>query len=306
MTPLSDWNVFYSALAQCAAGFVAFFGGFIASKIISNEADHARLKRELESCLLECQKLSARGANSVAYAFLVQDEHLPAMNNVKELINEDKGMSEAQFYYLSAQTQDKRFSDYEPHENILREIAPLIQQKKKHPEQALPGIPRIWIGPGGAAEQGRYQDRRAHAKDEANRLLAEANHQAGLVRGLITEASFSSSLLGFITAILIILFFVGVVFPLSLLPTDGRITLSVGAFFELLTTMKGALLATVAGLFTLVLGRLLIVNRRLKIDQAMIDALERFSEPYNFSPYFGIAKANKQFSEANIARAVQQ
>ena len=57
---MSDWNVFYSSLAQSTAAFVGLLGAFIITKIINNEQQFNENKILIEDCIVTANNLKRR------------------------------------------------------------------------------------------------------------------------------------------------------------------------------------------------------------------------------------------------------
>lgn len=57
---MSDWNVFYSSLAQSTAAFVGLLGAFIITKIINNEQQFNENKILIEDYIVNANNLKMR------------------------------------------------------------------------------------------------------------------------------------------------------------------------------------------------------------------------------------------------------
>lgn len=57
---MSDWNVFYSSLAQSTAAFVGLLGAFIITKIINNEQQFNENKILIEDYIVVANNLKMR------------------------------------------------------------------------------------------------------------------------------------------------------------------------------------------------------------------------------------------------------
>jgi len=289
-----DWNWFFSALAQSSAAIVAFFGGFIATKIISNQGDHARLRREIHQCLLECKKFVERG-KSVKFSTVIEADNSDAIYHLRREIDKTNGERTPEYYYSNIEHE---FSDYLPHTGALELIGELIIQKQKEPEIFLSKSPRVWLGSTGGLERDNYLSRIQEARDEIRELAAEANHQSRLASSLVEEAKanpYSSKLLQFSAISVLILFFVGVIYPLSFMPSDNNIQLSFLSSWDILTSFRGGLLAAISIIFSTVLIVLLISNFRLSISEAQINELNEYSDPHYFSEFFQIARNTMEY-----------
>ncbi|MEC8140431.1 MAG: hypothetical protein VX058_09675, partial [Pseudomonadota bacterium] len=128
--------------------------------------------------------------------------------------------------------------------------------------------------------------------DDAKReqLIVDANHQVGLNKKLLSESQGSDvaqKLVSHSLIIVLLLFYIGVIYPLSFLPLqpNTEITLSISAFFDILFSLKGVLLALLTISFSFLIITFWRVNKRLKLTQAEIDELKEFSKPEGISTF---------------------
>jgi hypothetical protein len=91
-----------------------------------------------------------------------------------------------------------------------------------------------------------------------------------------------------------LLFFVGVIYPLSFLPytLGSEINLSFSAFLDALFSIKGGLLLSTSLIFLVVMAIFLMVNLRLKYGEEHLEALEYYSQYTSYSPYLKNAEEN--------------
>ena len=95
-------------------------------------------------------------------------------------------------------------------------------------------------------------------------------------------------------AIVFLLFCFGVIYPLSFmpLPINASIELSWGAFFDILLSIRGFLLATVSILFSTVLAMFFFMNMRMKYSSVDAEQLYKFASLSAYSPYFEVFERN--------------
>ncbi|MBN1151339.1 hypothetical protein JXA84_08990, partial [candidate division WOR-3 bacterium] len=98
----------------------------------------------------------------------------------------------------------------------------------------------------------------------------------------------SSTLITVSILLSVILFFAGVIYPLSFLPlnVDSKITLSFYAFFPLLFSLKGIILAIISVIYTGIMVYFRIENRRLKYKDEKILSFSEFLKVETYSKYF--------------------
>ncbi|MGP4988107.1 hypothetical protein [Pseudoalteromonas nigrifaciens] len=124
--------------------------------------------------------------------------------------------------------------------------------------------------------------------DNIHELILKAKHQMELNRNVLAEQfglNKASQLINLSLLTVITLFFLGVIYPLSFLPTipGEAITLSFGAFFDILNSLKGLLL----GLLSVSFSGLIVVfwrfNQGLKLNPKQVNLLNDFCKPAGFS-----------------------
>jgi len=129
-------------------------------------------------------------------------------------------------------------------------------------------------------------------REAIDNLLVRVTMQASMNKELLSllkSSSESSSLINVSICAVMLLFFAGVVYPLSFLPlVPGKdIVLSVRAFCDTLFSTKGALLAVMSLIFSGLMIIFFMVNLKLKHDKKNISELDKYSYIKNYSEYFG-------------------
>ena len=97
----------------------------------------------------------------------------------------------------------------------------------------------------------------------------------------------SSSLVNFSLCMVIALFAVGVIYPLSFMPltADHEIQLSFLAFFDTLFSIRGAILVSVSLIFGAIVIIFFIINIKLKYPDEEMAGIFEFSTPSSYSSY---------------------
>jgi flagellar biosynthesis protein FlhB len=86
----------------------------------------------------------------------------------------------------------------------------------------------------------------------------------------------------------ILLFFAGVIYPLSFVPLDPNleISLSFSAFWDTLFSLKGLLLTLISLIFCGLMVVFIYINYKLKHKNEILDELQKYSYIGNYSIYF--------------------
>lgn len=300
-----DWNWYFSSLAQSAAAIVGIFGAFIVSKILSNDSVF-RQKTILAKELVVGAKKVLDDANDLYFSWFIKHTNEGAFDDAKELIDND--------IYDAEQIYDEcSFSVYSKREEIVAQICKMVddrlsQVKKKEEElqcklKAQPGLAIIepvhrplpkMLNPNLLNELNKE-------RDSIDRVIRDARHQIRLITNHLdnVQGNPESSLqISYTLILIVLLFFSGVIYPLSFLPlpVDAHIELSLASFFPLLFSLKGALLATISAIFSTVVAIFFYMNLKMKYPNNVVESLQHFADISSYSEYFHIMELNTKAS----------
>src|SRR5258706_383712 len=143
----------------------------------------------------------------------------------------------------------------------------------------------------------RLRDKVDEEGKEIQTLLLDIRQHTRLVKLHLDEIQHnpeSSQLVNISIILAVVLFFVGVIYPLSFLPTDPtkQIQLSLIAFFTTLFSLKGFMLASASLIFLAITGTFWYVNGSLKYVPDEIERMRNATFVGNYSRYFEIREAN--------------
>lgn len=121
---MSDWNVFYSSLAQSTAAFVGLLGAFIITKIINNEQQFNENKILIEDCIVTANNLKMRLKDRYFnwYNTRIREKAFEKM--------EDNSYDDKNILYKSPEIiyNEYKFSEFDQKSEVL--VAIKEQQKK--------------------------------------------------------------------------------------------------------------------------------------------------------------------------------
>lgn len=285
-----DWNWFFSSTAQSAAAIAGIFGAFIITKIVSNISAYSSKCKEIESLIQYSIKLVDQGHNIPFGYFnkIVMENQLARIRNV---IREEGKYEEPEYYYEKLDVPQ-----FAPREEIINLITEKIVELKT--------LDMNW-GHYGFHETSADL-RLANVIPRINTYIDDVNHQSRVIRGVlngVVSHPESSKLLTFSIFAVIVLFFIGVIYPLSFLPsTIGvPIELSFMAFFDILFSFRGAILFSISFVFVIFMSVFLVVNLKLRYNDSYIRTLEKFSQHINYSEY--LKNAEQYFESRTINQA---
>ena len=141
-------------------------------------------------------------------------------------------------------------------------------------------------------------------RDLIDNLLVRISYQVSKNKDFLNEIKTgkeTSGLISWSIIAVLLLFFFGVIYPLSFLPmpVGAEIKLSLSAFWTILFSLKGVILALISTVFTGLMATFFVINLRLKYDSKQIEELQRYSEKINYSEYIKNAEENLK-NTANI------
>jgi hypothetical protein len=306
--PTTDWNWFFSSVAQSAAAIVGIFGAFIVTKILANQTAFAEKLLRIQELITLGQKLT-EASSRLSFDWYHRNDSTDELERLEKLLEEDDSQTPEALY------EKLRFSPYIPRADViatiaraksLREvrIAREREERRRQFEQTRPqglfGSPRdldFGLLPGISSPRIHMGPQLEKEREEIDGLYTEARHHVRLVsdfHAIVSPNPESSPVITASLALILTLFFAGVIYPLSFmpLPTDWKPTLSFAAIPSFLFSLRGALLMVVSLLFTTMLAIFFVMNIRLKYPAQKLERLEHFKNLSAYSQHFSIREAN--------------
>lgn len=306
--PTTDWNWFFSSVAQSAAAIVGIFGAFIVTKILANQTAFSEKSLRIHELITLGQKLTD-ASGRLSFDWYHRNDSAAELEKLERLLESDDSLTPEALY------EKLRFSPYLARADVIATIASAKslheerlererEEKRRELEQArsrgfsaiartfdsslLRGInsPLLHIGPQLGKE-----------REEIDRLYTEARHHARVVSdfyAIVSPNPESSTVITTALILILTLFFTGVIYPLSFmpLPTDWKPALSLAEVPVFIFSLRGVLLGSVSLLFTAMLAIFFVMNIRLKYPVAMLEHLGKFKHLSEYSQYFANREAN--------------
>jgi hypothetical protein len=304
----TDWNWFFSSLAQSSAAIVGIFGAFIVTKILANQSAFAEKSRRIQELVTLGQKI-ADSSSRLSFDWYHRNDSASELKDLEELLEKDGDQSPEGLY-------DKlRFSPYiaraDAIETIARAKSRREQRLEKEREESLRQLEQAKLRGFNAISRPfdlginmpvnlHMRPQLQKEREEIDILYTEAKHHARVVsdfHALVASNPESSTVITASLILILTLFFVGVIYPLSFmpLPTDWKPALSLTEVSKFIFSLRGVLLGAVSLLFTTMLAMFFIMNIRLKYPAIKLERLEKYTHLSEYSQYF----ANR---EENVAR----
>ena len=310
-----DWNWYFGALAQSAAAIVGIFGAFIITKVLSNQSNFAQKSNRAKELLAESQRV-VDSANDLSIEWYLERKIEDELDDLNDRFEDDDTLPAETYYdklnfphFLDRERAIAIIKDAA--EERRRRIAKEEEQKRREAEERAKagpyGLPnRLDFNPSMALNgirNSNVQNQVEREREAINTVIRDARHQVRALNDFLDTIRGNPEFSPQITYTLLlvaILFFSGVIYPLSFLPMpmDGAFELSFAAFWPLLFSLKGALLAVVSVVFMSVLGMFFWLNLSLRYADSLVDDLSRFTTLGSYSQYFEIMEKNERAGAA--------
>jgi len=302
-----DWNWFFSSLSQSSAAIVGIFGAFIITKILSNQATYSEKTNRYRDVLTKCERV-VDNANDLHINWYNKRKTEDALEMLEEKLDKNNTLTSEQLY------DELNFSIYMERKKAINIIELFIENRNKKIEKENEEFRNR------AAAYSKNNSGFAYAKldpvkipklnsniniysqiqnkkESINLVVRDARHHARLAGDMldgIRGNPESSQQITYALMLVTTLFFSGVIYPLSFLPTppSGEFHLSFGAFIPMLFSIKGAFLAAVSVVFSAVLVMFFLLNLHLKYSEEVINYLEKYTHIGAYSEYFSIMESN--------------
>lgn len=298
-----DWNVFFSTISQTSGAIVGIFSAFLITKIVSNQTTHGQKLGQTSESLALSKKLA--NETSIRYFdWYGKRKAEDAIEKIQEDYEKTKEIKSPEEYYKTVY-----FSPFESRSEsleIIKNKITLIEAEEERIRKQLEAL-----GPGRGFITPMHTtiprfsnfgliDKLNDERDLIDDLYVRVQHQADINKNLLTylnSESESSNLISVSILSVILLFFAGVIYPLSFLPLDPnvQISLSLSAFWDILFSLKGILLILISVIFGGLMLVFYLANRKLSYKPEIKAELERYSKAKNYSVYFANYEDNKEY-----------
>jgi len=273
---VSDWNWFFSSVAQSSAAIVGIFAAFIITKIINNQLEYNKLKRFSVKMILESEKLIEK-ARATRIAWYNDEVFKIEMLKMIEALKRKTIEQPEQYAYFW------RFSPLAPKwhmEEKLKEFLRVFKQKSVNTGRPIKDL-IIESEPGGELLILHYRQGVIEETKIINDLINDTRHNIREIKSLNEEISrnpHSSNLVTFSIIGTMLMFIIGVIYPLLKLPYG----ISINNLYDIRIYVLGA----ITFIFGTIMGVFMAINIKLKYPSDIINKLRAYSVMEAYSPYF--------------------
>jgi len=282
-----DWNWFFSAVAQCTAAIVGLFGAFLITKIISRESEYASLQRELALALANIDKqLSSIYTLYFGWYNERTREQVRRSSRFEELVRKnDKNVN------VEELIPQLGYSPYDNRDALKQEIEGFLGTYSEQQERLMgPVYPqRVEL------EKSLEKERERIDKEMIGTSSLISRNKELL--GRIDAFPRSRNLITTVMCLVTVLFFVGVIVPLKLLPTEAEP--SIGNLCEILTlllprllSVRGLILSLISIVFLSIMIIFVVRNYSQRFNTEMIEEIGRYCKLREYSQYFDNYETN--------------
>lgn len=286
-----DWNWFFSSVAQSLAALVGITAAFVITTVVANQAEFSQ-KSARAAELLEASRTLADRLKGRYFDWHNKRKLSSLLGSVKHRV---EGGAPRNAVSLYEQLDVPR---YLPRDVVLKaldeELTRLDRPKPKVEHRFDPAL----LMPSMSSD---LADKVEEEGELIEQLVIETNSHARLVGQFVRTVENNPQdppILRLAIVALLALFFVGVVFPLFMLPVPTMIpygeapAFPAGIAWSRLISPKGLILCFSSFIFTGVCLSFYVVSTRLRYTRETVAELERFSNPAAYSRYLGIRIEN--------------
>ena len=286
-----DWNWFFSSVAQSLAALVGIIAAFVITTVVANQAEYSqRLAKAAD--LLETSRTLVDRLDGRYFDWFNKRKLEAAVSSVKYRVDRGAPKDAASLYELLAVPR------YLPRDAVLKELDQELRRLERPEPRTSLGFTRSLLIPPVSTDLSNKVDEEGEMIEQ---LAIETKSHARLVEQFVNAIRNNPQdppLLRFSIVALLALFFVGVVFPLFMLPVPASIpvgeapTFPTGIAWSRLASPKGLILCFSSVIFTGVCASFYVVSTRLRYPAATLVELRQFAEPAAYSSFLATRFAN--------------
>ena len=300
--PTTDWNWFFSSVAQSAAAIVGIFGAFIVTKILANQSAFSEKSRRMHELITSGEKL-VDATSRLSIDWYHNHHSAREIEKLEKLLDED-GYDEPESLY-----EKLNFSPYIAKADAIQTIADAKSYREDRLRHELEESKRKMQKAGrfdldfarpmisGLSTSMHMQPQLTKERDDIDTMYTEVKHHTRVVsdfHALVATHPESSRLITASLILILTLFFAGVIYPLSFmpLPTGWKPSLSFSEIPSFLFSLRGVLLTIVSILFTAMLTMFFFLNIQMRYPKTLIEQLEQYKDLTKYSQYFANREEN--------------
>jgi hypothetical protein len=288
-----DLNWFLSATAQSCAAVVGIVAAFLTSRTVAEYSEYRNRKQRLSELLTSATYLRDQ-VQSMQFEWYNEQALALAKKHIQGLLREDAQIRAREEYYSAA-----KIPMFSPREMVLAEIDGLLAEERTRRAGPHGLGPRTGpMRPEYVYETKQFAELERE-KERIYQLYLKATNLCGRIGDFLSDVTGrgdANPVLLWASIGIVVLYFVGVAYPLSLLPwtADSSTSLTLAAIKDTLFSLRGAILSVVSVVFLLVFGLIVLTSVRLRLPSEKLADLVKLSTIGGYSPFFEIFEQNAQ------------
>jgi hypothetical protein len=268
-----DWNWFYSSVAQSVAAIVGLFGAFVITKLMTSQGEFKVISSQMTDYVNKA-KILEFGIKSRKFSWYNQAIRERELDRIRADMDASRKIRTGNDYF-----QMCVFSNYDKKEEVMADIDRVILERNS--PNRISTLRRLDAN----SDEVREEEKQIES------LLNEILHHNLMIDDLlktIDEKPQSSVFVNVVIIAIIVLFYLGILLPLAVLPapSSGDFAFSLTETLRVFTTVKGFYLAGIAVVFTVLMLYFFGVNVSMAFSREKTEKLRYYSSIENYSPYF--------------------
>lgn len=291
---MENWNYFFSALAQCNATIIGFFGGFIIIKILNMENERSVLEHSITEVKIDIftqlEKL-----NNIPFSLYNNIRFCQTLigNFYKSLIMDsikfNSDSKDVKDSHLSAVFSNSSYDSINRIYDIARKD---IEKMQRENAQSKPFVSSWFNGLGyvysnNDKDETFCKETQKIIEEETIKTRRLADKTTEILK-LIQNFPRNKEIIIFTLLFLCILFITGVIFPLIFLPISNNSVFNLST--ASLNIIKFLMLCYSIGLFFSIITVFFIRVSKLEINKTNVEFIKRYKDYSCFSRYMKFHK----------------
>ena len=318
-----DWNWFFSSFAQSSAAIVGIFGAFLITKILNNQALYSQKNSRAKDVIVECNRVMDLSKNRY-FDWYNKHTNEEEYEKLIKMLKKGSNLSATELY------SELNFSIFTPKDDVVQNIQSIInnyEEEKRKKEEEFKQRAALYAtkNPGRAyTEIAMHNDfippininiirELNREKELIDTTLSDVKHHIRIAQNMMNEISGDPECSSLITKMLVfvsLLFFLGVIYPLSFLPASMGEEISLYLDYSIIIShifsIKGIFLILLSIVFSSILITFFLLNINLKYSNELVSELMECKKLSSYSKYFAIMEENEQKNRKNSDSNISQ
>jgi len=293
-----DWNVFFSTISQTSGAIVGIFAAFLITKIIAIQTEHSKVKEKINIFLSKSKTLVLESdiRNFEEYNKCFAKEEC---KKIAEIYEKTKIILSDEEYY-----EKLKFSPYQSKDESMSYIRMALVELQKNIDEEKERYNSYNRGLGFDSRILEIQNKVMNSFTPINvtNFLKEENelikslkvkvitniHESELIVNEMASERNGRFLVTISIIAVLLLFYMGVVYPLTFLPlnVNQEVNLSLAILLDSILSIKGFFLGLISFVFSGLMLVFLYINISLRHDEGTVGMLMYYSKMKSYTNFF--------------------